>query len=355
MGEKSTREELEQKVRELEQAQSELRRIEETLHLSEEKYSKLFQRSNDAIFIHDLEGRTIDVNQRALELFGYTKAEMRGIRVPMLHPAEAIDKSRWTFEMIIRDGFVKFEIDFMKKNGEVFSAEVSSSLFEAGGKKMIQGIVRDITARRLAEDALKASEEKYKLLAEYSADVIYKIDLATERYNYISPTIERILGYTPEEALSLGAQETVTEESYKKQRDALIEDLTAKSTAPRILELEAIHKDGHIVPVEIHANFIRDEQGSPVEILGVVRDISKQKRMREEREKLIQELQEALKEIKHLRGILSICSICKSIRDDKGYWEQVDVYIQKHSQADISHSICPECAKDLYPNFDTGE
>ena len=208
---------------------------------------------------------------------------------------------------------------------------------------------------KLAEEALQASEEKYKLIAEHSADVIYTIDLATERYSYISPTIERILGYTPEEGLALGAQETVTEESYIKQRDALLEDLAAGSMAPRILELEAVHKDGHIVPVEVHANFIRDDQGNPVEIMGVVRDVSKQEKLRQEREELIRELQEALKEIKHLRGILPICSICKSIRDDKGYWEQVDVYIQKHSQADISHGICPKCAKELYPNFDLDE
>jgi hypothetical protein len=58
-----------------------------------------------------------------------------------------------------------------------------------------------------------------------------------------------------------------------------------------------------------------------------------------------------LKEIKILRGILPLCSFCKKIRDDKGYWEQVDIYIHKHSQADISHSICPECMKEHYPKL----
>ncbi|MEE8554009.1 MAG: response regulator, partial [Desulfobacterales bacterium] len=64
------------------------------------------------------------------------------------------------------------------------------------------------------------------------------------------------------------------------------------------------------------------------------------------------QLQKALDEIKTLRGILPLCSFCKKIRDDKGYWEQVDVYIHKHSQADISHSICPECAREHYPDLD---
>jgi len=61
------------------------------------------------------------------------------------------------------------------------------------------------------------------------------------------------------------------------------------------------------------------------------------------------ELQKAFDEIKQLKGILPLCSFCKKIREDSGYWEQVDVYVQKHSEADISHSICPECMKKYYP------
>jgi hypothetical protein len=72
-------------------------------------------------------------------------------------------------------------------------------------------------------------------------------------------------------------------------------------------------------------------------------------KLEEERVKLINNLQRALDEIKTLKGIIPICSFCKKVRDDKGYWEQVDVYIYKHSDADISHSICPECLKKNYP------
>ncbi len=205
---------------------------------------------------------------------------------------------------------------------------------------------------KLAEAALRESEEKFRLLAENSADLIYKISVENEKCTYASPSVERMLGYTAKESLSRGIQEFLTPESYVKQKERLLKSLESGKTDSEMMELEVFHKDGHALPVQINANFIFDEQGNPVEILGVARDISKQKTMRKERETLIHGLQEALKEIKHLRGILPICSICKSVRDDKGYWEQVDVYIQKHSQADISHSICPDCAKELYPNFD---
>ena len=71
-----------------------------------------------------------------------------------------------------------------------------------------------------------------------------------------------------------------------------------------------------------------------------------------ERNRLIAELREALSKIKKLSGLLPICSHCKKIRDDKGYWNQIESYIHDHSDAEFSHSICPECAKKYYPDLD---
>ena len=85
------------------------------------------------------------------------------------------------------------------------------------------------------------------------------------------------------------------------------------------------------------------------------KSIAERKEADEEREKLIKELQEALKEIKALQGIIPICSFCKQIRDDKGYWQQVDHYISEHSEAQFSHSICPKCMKENYPQFSDDE
>jgi len=66
-------------------------------------------------------------------------------------------------------------------------------------------------------------------------------------------------------------------------------------------------------------------------------------------------LEKALSEIKSLRGILPICAGCKRIRDDAGYWQQVEQYVQEHSEAEFSHSICPDCMKKLYPGYQTDE
>jgi len=74
-----------------------------------------------------------------------------------------------------------------------------------------------------------------------------------------------------------------------------------------------------------------------------------------EREKLIAELRDALTEVVTLRGIIPICASCKKVRDDKGYWNQIESYIRDHSEADFSHGICPECAKKLYPDLEFDE
>ena len=71
----------------------------------------------------------------------------------------------------------------------------------------------------------------------------------------------------------------------------------------------------------------------------------------EEKSKAIEELQHALKRVKTLSGMLPICASCKNIRDDRGYWNKIEAYIEKHSEAEFSHGICPECAGKLYPEY----
>ena len=74
-----------------------------------------------------------------------------------------------------------------------------------------------------------------------------------------------------------------------------------------------------------------------------------------EKDDLIFNLRSSIQEIKVLRGILPICAHCKKIKDDKGYWNQVESYIRDHSEAEFSHGLCPECAKKLYPDYKLNE
>jgi len=88
---------------------------------------------------------------------------------------------------------------------------------------------------------------------------------------------------------------------------------------------------------------------------NLAKDIERRKQTEQEKERLIRELQDALGKVKTLKGLIPICANCKKIRDDKGYWNQIDSYIHKHADVDFSHGICPDCAKKLYPDLDLDE
>jgi CRISPR/Cas system-associated protein Cas10 (large subunit of type III CRISPR-Cas system) len=112
-----------------------------------------------------------------------------------------------------------------------------------------------------------------------------------------------------------------------------------------------VAKDGTRVPVELTINAIKNNKGDILGTFAIIRDITERKNAEKERDRLILELKNALDKVKRLSGLLPICSVCKRIRDDKGYWNQVEVYIRDHSEVDFSHGLCPECSKKLYPKY----
>jgi PAS domain S-box-containing protein len=96
------------------------------------------------------------------------------------------------------------------------------------------------------------------------------------------------------------------------------------------------------------SSIMRDHYGEQQAVVCVVRNISEQKRSEQEREQLISQLQEALANVRQLSGMLPICASCKNIRDDQGYWQQIESYIRTHTEAEFTHSICLTCAEKAY-------
>lgn len=225
------------------------------------------------------------------------------------------------------------------------------------GKGNITGavhIARDITEQVRIQEALRASEAKYRALVDQSLQG--QIVMQDFRIVFANPAFAEVSGYSVAELLSL-PPEKVQALVHPEDRALVWErfrDRLAGKQAESRYAYRGIRKDGEVRWLEMSAT--RIEYGGKPAIQGVVVDITERKRAEEERERLIGELQEALSKVRQLSGLLPICASCKKIRDDKGYWHQVEEYVRDHSEADFSHSICPDCAKRLYPEYlDEGE
>jgi transcriptional regulator with PAS, ATPase and Fis domain len=111
--------------------------------------------------------------------------------------------------------------------------------------------------------------------------------------------------------------------------------------------------------LEVTSSNLLDQNGKIIAGVEIVRDVTERTRMESEKEKLISELQEALSSIRTLRGLIPICAWCKKVRDDQGYWKRVEKFIEAHSDASFTHSICPACLKkedpETYEEYQTKE
>lgn len=129
------------------------------LRMSETKYKNLFEQSNDAVFIHTLEGKILEVNSRVEELLGYTKEELLEISIPELHTENSVPDSHKAFERIKTERSVRFDSEMIRKDGTVVPVEISSRIFEADDEELIQGIVRDISERARFVSLLKKARD----------------------------------------------------------------------------------------------------------------------------------------------------------------------------------------------------
>lgn len=212
-------------------------------------------------------------------------------------------------------------------------------------------IMMDITWQKQAEEAIRESEERTRATFNAITDSVFLHPLLIEGFAPfldVNETACERYGYTREEFLSLKAPD-ITIKSDAESHSSRMHRKKLRDSGRLIFESIHISKSGEKFPVEINTAII-ELGGRPV-ILAVARDISERKQIEAEREKLIIKLQDALREIKELRGFLPICSNCKKIRDDEGYWQQMEKYIMDRTDAQFSHSICPDCATKLYPDI----
>ena len=213
--------------------------------------------------------------------------------------------------------------------------------------KQLSTLKDEILSQKKEIEALRKSEKRYRDIFENANDLIHSLD--TEgRILYANRLWRETLGYSEAEATNMKIFDIVDASCQTKCKSLFICLMKGEKCAPTETIFTA--KDGRKFVVEGRCN-PKHEDGKPVELLGIFRDITERKLLENEKEKLISDLTEALSKVKALEGILPICASCKMIRDENGAWNQIETYIRDRSEAQFSHGICPDCAKKLYPDL----
>ncbi len=213
--------------------------------------------------------------------------------------------------------------------------------------------LHSLLERKRAEQALAQERFLMETLMNNIPDNIYFKD-RDSRFIRVSKALARMFGLSdPAEAVGKSDFDFFTEEHAHQAFED--EQAIMQRGEPLTKEERETWADRPDTWVSTTKVPLRDEAGNPVGTFGISRDITPYKRAEAESERLIGELRDALSKVKRMSGLLPICASCKKVRDDRGYWSQIESFIKDHSEADFSHGLCPECAQKLYPGVATGE
>lgn len=315
---------------------------------SEIQYGRLLDTSPDGMWVHE-GGRLLYANPASVRLLGLrSPSDVVGRSVIDFVPAESRDivaeRIRW-----IGRGWkpsAAFEQEFVRADGSRIECELFAIPINYHGTPAIQATLRDVTARRVAERRLAASEARFRTLLESAPDAMVIVDGVGDVV-LVNGGAERFFGW-PRTELSGRPVDELIPTAARAARDAHRAHLEARRSWPldATLELRAIRRDGVPTPVEVTMSPI-DTLDGPL-IMTAIRDVAERVRIDDELRRANAELERALAEVKRLSGLLPICASCKRVRDDSGYWHRLEEYVRLHSDADFTHGICPECMRRLY-------
>ena len=265
------------------------RQIEAELTRSEEKYRTILDIMGEAYLEHDLRGNIIFANDPAGKLLELDRDKLIGMNYRDYLSPEAVQNISDIFHRVYETGQPALLIDYdiLRKDGTTKTYQMNVALLqdEPGKPSGFRVLTWDVTERKKAELDLRESEKRYRMIVENMNDVIWVMDF-NFHYKYRSPSNLRVTGYTPEEIMTLPPREQITPESYALVEKVIAEELDREQDGKyidphrsRTVELEAYHKDGSMVWIEVTGSFGRDENGKPIEILLAARDITERKRM----------------------------------------------------------------------------
>ncbi len=316
---------------------------EEALGKSEEKFRNLFDNAQVGMFRTRLDGSEIlEFNKEYLSIVGYTREEVEGKPSRNMW-ADTGERDKMAELLKAGDQVTDFECGILNKQGEVKRCITSLRLYRDTG--ILEGSIQDITERKRAEEALRQAELRYRLVVENANEAIFVAQDGVLKF--VNRGTREMSGYSEQELTSMPFRDFI----HPADRDMVVEShlrrIKGDLSRPRY-QFRLNTRDGYAKWVEVSAALI-DWEGKPA-TLNFLSDISERKRLEQERDKVVAELRAALENVRTLGGLVPICASCKKIRDDKGYWNQLEKYLGEHTDAKLTHGLCPDCAKLYFPD-----
>jgi len=324
--------------------------LEKSLFESEERYQVLIEGIDLGVTMIDADYNIIMVNQIIAEWFGKMPHELIGKKCYREFEKKEQTCQNCPGSKAMATGKKQEEVvKWKKSDGSSFHARNKTfPLYGANGDIIgFHELVEDITKKKLAEEKLLSEKNFLDSLLKSLPGVMYLFD-ESGRFLIWNDTFAEVTGFSDAEIKKMQPLDFIAPDDRELVRKAIEKTFREKGA---VVDARLTAKDG----TESHYHFtgIGFTNNGSKYLVGMGVDISDRILAEKEKENLIIKLQDALSRVKLLSGFLPICASCKKIRDDKGYWNQIESYIRTHSEAEFTHSICPECTKKLYPGLVT--
>lgn len=300
---------------------TEQKKAKQMLRESESKFRSLAEQSPNMIFIYQ-DGKLVYINKACKELLGYQREEIYDKKFDFfsIFSKESVKLVKELFDINTKVKMaIPFDCSLIAKNGNVLETIVTTNNILYGGQFAVLGTVVDITVRKKMEEAIRISEERYRLLAENALDGIYIIN--SSGFEYVNPAFSNFVGYEREELFAKNFN--FIDIVHPGDKDLITERLKARENGTKVIPtitFRALTKNRQIKYVEVNSVRLPGEE---LKILGMVRDITARKFAEEKLKKSLAEKEVLLKEVNHrvknnLQRILSLLRLqSKNIKDEK--------------------------------------
>lgn len=260
-------------------------------------FRTLLEFAPDGILLVDQHGAIVLANAQIEALFGYPRAELIGQRVEVLIP----ERFR-SMHLSHRDVYVeqpatramgrKLDLWGLRRDGSEFPVEISLSPGSGNGEALVTAVVRDVTERRRIEDALRLSEERYRLLAEHAQDLIFRLDMTESPpcFEYVSPSAIRAIGRSPEDFYA----DPLLFPRLIHPGDRPIWEEAIESGEGRVITLREHWPDGELRWCEHRLVPIHDDEGALVAVEGISRNVTERREAEEEQRRVVADIEKQL-------------------------------------------------------------